>query len=309
MLRLVQLALAPLAAAALAATSAPAHAQLGGTEATAVREGFEVPRGDVTVLVFRPHVSVGSQTAGGMNEPNVEWTEAARAHMAAALRDEARARGVRFAYVDDPEGPLEETFANYSALFRTVAQTAFQHSLFPGSRLPTKRKRFDYTLGEGVAPLRSLGGDYALFFYTHDSYGSTGRKLLQGLGLVLGGGLLPSGVHVGYAGLVDLKTGDMLWLNADVQMGGDVRTADGARKRVAQLLEEFPLTGSPGAVETEGVPVADPIPNPSQTASVIVQVPPEEGEAGDTAAPPSVIVVDEDGEPTEPPESSSGDER
>ena len=44
----------------------------------------------------------------------------------------------------------------------------------------------------------------------------------------------------GHAGLVDLKTGDLLWLNADTQMGGDVREADGAKKRVRQLLAGFP---------------------------------------------------------------------
>jgi hypothetical protein len=49
-----------------------------------------------------------------------------------------------------------------------------------------------------------------------------------------------SGEHKGGAGLVDLKTGDVLWLNADFAMGGDVRETDGAEKRVAQLLEEFP---------------------------------------------------------------------
>ncbi len=34
--------------------------------------------------------------------------------------------------------------------------------------------------------------------------------------------------HIGYAGLVDLKTGDVIWFNADPQMGGDVRTEEGA---------------------------------------------------------------------------------
>jgi hypothetical protein len=63
--------------------------------------------------------------------------------------------------------------------------------------------------------------------------------MLQIVGLVAGVGVT-SGVHAGYAGLVDLKTGDLLWLNADFQMGGDVREAEGAHKRVRQLLEDFP---------------------------------------------------------------------
>jgi hypothetical protein len=58
---------------------------------------------------------------------------------------------------------------------------------------------------------------------------------------LLGPGLaVQSGEHIGYAGLVDLKTGDLLWLNADGAMGGDVREPDGAQKRMRQLLEDFP---------------------------------------------------------------------
>ncbi len=58
---------------------------------------------------------------------------------------------------------------------------------------------------------------------------------------LLGPGIaVKSGEHAGYAGLIDLKTGDVVWLNADGAMGGDVRTAEGADKRVGQLLEGLP---------------------------------------------------------------------
>ena len=45
--------------------------------------------------------------------------------------------------------------------------------------------------------------------------------------------------------IVDLKTGDLVWLNADAAMGGDVRDPDGAQKRVGQLLEAFPGSVAP----------------------------------------------------------------
>lgn len=63
--------------------------------------------------------------------------------------------------------------------------------------------------------------------------------MLQLVGMVAGVGVT-SGVHLGSAGLIDLKTGELVWLNADKQMGGDVRAPEGAEKRVAQLLEGFP---------------------------------------------------------------------
>jgi hypothetical protein len=57
-----------------------------------------------------------------------------------------------------------------------------------------------------------------------------------------------SGIHWGHAGLIDLRTGELVWLNADRQMGGDVRTEDGAVKRVQQLLEGFPGRAPAGVV-------------------------------------------------------------
>ena len=99
---------------------------------------------------------------------------------------------------------------------------------------------FDWSLGKGVADLTGAqDADYAVFIYNRDAYGSTGRKILQVL--AMGAGVaVQSGEHQGYAGLVDLRTGDLVWLNADGAMGGDVRKADGSEKRVRELLEDFP---------------------------------------------------------------------
>jgi hypothetical protein len=229
-----------LAAGALVLSAAPAHAQFDGYEKTAMKDGFVLPGGQTRILVFRPDVAVGEQTTGGMNEPNAEWTQTARANMLASL-DRARAvQGSTLVMVPELDGPQAALVNDYTALFKAVANAAFTHKMFPGNRLPTKKGVFDWTLGDDASALRALGGDFGLFFYTYDSYGSTGRKVAQVLGLLLGGGLIPSGVHIGYAGLVDLRTGDLVWLNADTQMGGDPRTVEGADKRVAQLLEDFP---------------------------------------------------------------------
>ena len=91
-----------------------------------------------------------------------------------------------------------------------------------------------------------------MFIYTHDAYGDAGRKVAQLLMAGLFGAYVPAGVHIGYAGLVDLETGDMVWLNADIQMGGDMRDAAGADKRVKELMRGFPkrTLGLTGAATT-----------------------------------------------------------
>ncbi|MCA1662606.1 MAG: hypothetical protein LC648_10875 [Novosphingobium sp.] len=246
-------------ALAVAGAVAPAHAQFGGPKADATRKGFVLPAGEVRILVFRPEISVGSQTTGGMNEPNAEWTRTARANLLAALEKTPAMQGNRMVIAPELEGPQGALLNDYTALFKTVAFAAFNHKMFPGNRLPTKKGDFEWTLGEGAAALKPLGGDYGLFFYTYDSYGSTGRKIAQVVGLLLGAGLIPAGVHVGYAGLVDLSTGDLVWLNADTGIGGDPRTVEGADKRIAQLLEDFPnkstiTTNTTGTVKVDVPP-------------------------------------------------------
>ena len=92
---------------------------------------------------------------------------------------------------------------------------------------------------------KETGADYAMFVFTNDAYGDAGRKAAQAagmLGCLIGVCVMvPSGIHVGYAGLVDLSTGDVVWFNTDLAMGGDPREVDGAEKRVGQLMDGFPL--------------------------------------------------------------------
>jgi hypothetical protein len=224
--------------AAVLLTTATAHAQ----EKTGAMPGFTLKPGTVRIVLMRPSIRVGAQSTGGMAEPNADWTRDAREHLGKALREAQTKLGNEVVEYDEGvsgEGPIA---TEYAQLFGAVADSVIEYQFFVGNRLPTKKRKdsFEWSIGSDVGKLRSLtGGDYALFINTNDQYGSTGRKILQVVAL-MGGVAVASGVHVGHAGLVDLKTGNLVWLNADRSMGGDVRTAEGAAKRVAQLLEGFP---------------------------------------------------------------------
>ena len=221
------------------ASAMPTAAQ----EKTAVKPNFVLPA-DARIIIFRPSIKVGAQSTGGMFEPNADWTEEAKSQLAKALQAAAATKIAR-PIVAYPEsvGAQATTLADYQSLFSAVASAVLEFKLFPGNRLPSKKNSdLDYTLGPGVSALSTSDKDYGLFFLTEDQYGSTGRKVLQFMAAGLLGVGVSSGVHKGYAGLVDLQTGDLVWINADAAMGGDVRTADGAAKRVAQLLEDLPTT-------------------------------------------------------------------
>lgn len=217
----------------------PALAQEKG----AVREGFSADslKGQ-KILLFRPSVWVGSQSTGGMDEPNVDWTDQARGHLLIELKRQQS--NFSNEIIEEPEvvGVDAVVLSSHRALFGSVASSVVNYQFFKGNRLPTrKNKAFDWTLGTGTKRIAELtGARYGLFVNTHDAYGSFGRKAFQILAAGLVGAGVKSGVHKGYAGLVDLETGNLVWLNADEAMGGDVRDADGMQKRVAQLLEDFP---------------------------------------------------------------------
>lgn len=222
---------------------ASGHAQEKG----AVRAGFsaEALRGQKIVLL-RPSVWVGSQSTGGMAEPNGDWTEQARGLLDGELK--VHLSGLNNEILAEPELSGDDALAlsEHKALFSSVASAVVNYQFFKGNRLPTrKNKPFDWTLGTGTKRLSELtGARYGLFIETHDEYGSFGRKAFQLLAAGLVGVGVKSGVHRGYAGLIDLETGELMWLNADEAMGGDVREADGMKKRVSQLLEDLPVSGA-----------------------------------------------------------------
>lgn len=222
-----------------AVMTSPAAAQEKG----AVREGFsaESLKGQ-KILLFRPSVWVGEQSTAGLPEPNADWTSQSRN----LLADELKRRQADFSneIVAEPElvGDDAAMLSTHRALFGSVSNAVVEYQFFPGNRLPTrKNKAFDWTLGGGTMRIAELtGARYGLFVTTEDAYGSFGRKMFQLLAAGIAGVGVQSGVHKGSAGLVDLRTGELVWLNADWKMGGDVRTEDGMRKRVEQLLEDFP---------------------------------------------------------------------
>lgn len=245
-------------AVAVAAVLSLAVVDASAQERTAAKARFELPAGSgKTILVFRPTVSVGAQSTGGMFEPNGDWTEQARKNLETALAEQQQRLGNQVISAPDSYGADAQLVEEYAGLFAAVSQSVINYQFFPGNRLPTKKRDnkssvFDWSLGSGIAALPGAkNADYALFLYNKDAYGSTGRKILQVVALLGPGVAVKSGEHAGYAGLVDLKTGELVWLNADNAMGGDVRTPEGAQKRISQLLEGIPgSTAAPAAAAT-----------------------------------------------------------
>ena len=57
------------------------------------------------------------------------------------------------------------------------------------------------------------------------------------------------GFEGGFASLIDLKTGEIVWFNRVLAGSGELREPDGARTAVARLFEGIPRSEGSGATQ------------------------------------------------------------
>jgi len=230
-------ALAIAAAFALVGCAAPAQRTL-----TALPALGHVPR----VVLMPPDVELRALTAGGAQEPQAEWTDVGTRNLVAAFAAEAAARNLRYvAYAPQRGSEGDRRLAReLMDLHRVVGESVLVHEYTKSQALPTKAGRFDWSLGRSAAAIaRTQRADYALFIAIRDSYATSGRYAVIAARMLLLGQLplsVPAGAQVGYASLVDLATGNLVWFNQLSRGSGDLRTPEAARETLRALLAGFP---------------------------------------------------------------------
>lgn len=218
----VVLALLPPLAAAQSKNLAPGFVQL--------------PK-DAAVAVMPVDMELFSISAGGVLEPKADWTEAAAKHFKAAVLAANQGFGLRSVELAEKDA---DDVAEVNTLHAAVAQAIAMHHFGPLA-LPTKDGKLDWSLGEAVRPVKAAtGARYALFSWVRDSYASSERKAMM-IGLAILGVGIGGGAQVGYASLVDLDTGQVVWFNRLARMSGDLREPEPAAETVKALLAEFPV--------------------------------------------------------------------
>ena len=203
---------------------------------------FEPPPPGSRVVLMTPDVVLSELQAAGLEEPKAEWTAAAKEHIRTEIDHFLVERHLSMVRYTEPSDPAELTVHNRLInLHGAVGNALVLHTLLPNMQLPTKKDKFDWSLGPNVAHLREdFDSDLALFIYIRDSYSSAGRAALVMAGLLLGAPV-QGGHQRGFASLVDLRTGDIVWFNR-IQLGvGDLREPESAKKVVEGLLTDIPL--------------------------------------------------------------------
>ena len=212
--------------------------QVGCAQSKNLAPGFQALQKTARIVIMPTDIELFSISGGGVLEPKADWTEAAARHFKSALREKKQALGAISVDLGEREA---DDFAEINTLHAAIARAINLHHFGPDTyTLPTKEGKLDWSLGDAVRPLKQkTGADYALFSWIRDSYASSERvATMILLGLV--GVVLPGGSQVGYASLVELETGRVVWFNRLSRMSGDLREASKAAETLDALLADFP---------------------------------------------------------------------
>lgn len=199
-------------------------------------EGFSVLPSGAKVVIMPMDVELFSMSAGGVLEPQAEWTNKALDNLKTAIHSRQKKNSLVF---NELQGDPDIAIDDFNRLHGAVGTAINLHHMGP-LKLPTKEGRLEWSLGKEVSLIKQkTGADYALFTFIRDSYATSERKAAIIVAAMFGVGL-PAGIQVGYASLVDLTTGDVLWFNRLIRGQGDLREPDAAKESLEALLQGFP---------------------------------------------------------------------
>ena len=223
-------------------------AMLGGcTTVPFIEPGPDwIPLESSSVLIVPPDSRLSRLTTGGMPELRADWSNEARGHLRDGLARSFASRGVSVVSYPAPGNvvPWRPEDASLVRLHEAVGDAILASVVLPTQQ--SRRPHLDYGLGDAVRQLHDdFGADFALFVYCNATYAGGGRVAL-GVLAALGGVVTDIGALTGFASLVDLRDGKVIWFRQLVPRGtllggADPRTPEGADVLAELLLKEMPL--------------------------------------------------------------------
>ncbi len=193
------------------------------------------------VVVLPVNVEVVEVTAGDVEEEVPDWSNEASRNvfkaMSAAIGKQRINENATPKFSVASAANVDEHLALYKLVVDTASQTDWKHKI----------KRFDYSLGPGLREIANkTGADVAFMVYGRDYTSTAGRKaraVAANIPIVSAfTGAAPnlghSYIHVG---AVDLRTGDLLWMNSNYREGStNLRDPDDAAKMIDTIFKMYP---------------------------------------------------------------------
>lgn len=187
------------------------------------------------ILVLPAYVKVYSLTASGSVEDSPDATAAASGYGNAELQ-RYLATDAAFKLVPMPTLSASEqsTLDEHVALYKSIVHDARMADSLGG---PWKAPlaAFTYSVGPGLDFVRQRSGaDYLLVLVAEDGESTAGRIAMT----MLFGGLV--GRNYISAGLIDLHTGNVVWLNYDTHNAKDFVVQANMTQFVDDILQDYP---------------------------------------------------------------------
>lgn len=194
------------------------------------------------VVVIPVSVRMYEVTAGGVEEEVPEWSTQAEANVHKAVSALlAKTAGIQEVAMPHLSASERAIIDEHMALYKLVANTV------PNSGLHHKLRRFDYGIGPGLnAVLARTGADAVLMVYGNDYASTAGRKTKAVLGKIpivniFTGGEVQLGHSFVHLGFIELKSGDLLWMNSEFRQGSsNLRDYDDAEDLIAAIFKWYP---------------------------------------------------------------------
>lgn len=194
------------------------------------------------VLLLPIDIDVIEISAGGVPEKVEAWSKQAKSNVKQSLQKTIGTKQ-NFELIEIPEMDTSEKdiLEQYLAFYEVVGGDAFIFGRSPDPAWQHKTKHFDYTLGNGLSFLKQkTGADAALFVVGSDQISTGGRKAAIVLGAMIGV-VIPAGMTFVSVGLVELDSGNILWLNYDFGGGNwDIRDQADTDKLVTNIFMDYP---------------------------------------------------------------------
>lgn len=195
------------------------------------------------ILLIEPEIYVKELSVGGVAEKVDEWSLQAKNNVRSALSSQISTKHL-FDKLELPQDLSQEEAASldeHVALYDVVGFNAFYFGRAEMDAWKHKKTEFDYTLGTGLKTLaEKSGADAALFIVGEDYISSGGRKAAR-VFAALFGVVIPASPTFLSAALVDLKTGDILWMNYGTALDSkDLRKPEDVNKMMNDMFLHYP---------------------------------------------------------------------
>lgn len=197
------------------------------------------------VVLLPVDVDVYEMSAGGVKEEVPEWSDSAEDNVRSAMLVSKDAQGdccvSRVVDSSSLTPEEQEIVEEHLALFNTVTANALWAELPTNTAWHFKSEHFDYTLGHGLAFLKTKYDiDAGLIIVGEDVVSTAGRKTTAAVGAIFGV-YVPLGHSILIGGLVDFETGDLLWMNHTVSTGNaDLRDQESCLELAHKLMDGYP---------------------------------------------------------------------